>query len=119
MGVPPDVRFSSIKKESRPLSLDYVPRLAIALELDPGDLLRHALRERAPDFLQMVDQYMHPGALTSREAQVLAQFRNIVKDDDQGQMVYEVTTHRAMIIDSVRRVPSAASGSPANGPVAS
>lgn len=100
--------LAAIKKSSRQLGLDDIPKLAIALEFDPGDLLRHALRERAPEHLQLLDQYMHPSGLTAREANVLAQYRSLVRDEESGPIVYEVTTHRAMIIDSVRRVHRAA-----------
>lgn len=85
-----------------------VPLLAKALDIEPGSLLRHALRERGPDLLALLDEYMRPAELTPREASMLAQFRNLVKDEDSGSMVYEVTTHRAMIVDSVRRMPDVA-----------
>lgn len=94
-------------KQRDQISLDYIPGLAIVLDLDPGDLLRFALREQTPDFLQMLDQYIHPSGLNAYEAQVLAQYRNLGKDEEMGSVVYEVPTHRAMIIDSVHRVPGA------------
>lgn len=105
MGAAFGMRFTSIKRGTFPIPIGDIPELAIVLALEPSSLLRHAMRERAPDLMQIIDQYMRPSELTPREAHMLAQFRNMVTDEVAGPMVYEVTTHRAMIIDSVRRMP--------------
>ncbi|CAN7386959.1 hypothetical protein LJR084_002458 [Variovorax sp. LjRoot84] len=91
-----------IKVRRFPLSLSDVPQLAKALNLDAASLMRHAMQEMLPDFLELMDEHLRPSELSEREARLIKQFRKVTAGKGLGPIVYyEVTTSQTLIIEGV------------------
>lgn len=82
------IALTLIKQGSMKLPLNKVPAFAAALELDPSDLLRAALRESDPTLGQLIEEVFNPMRLTATEVNLVKHLRDLSGDTAVAPIVF-------------------------------
>lgn len=80
--------MSLIKQGTMRLPLTKVPALAAALEIDPAELFRSALRESDPALSQVIEQVFNPLHLTATEVNLIQHLRELYGDQKVSPLVF-------------------------------
>lgn len=88
VGFERQIALTLIKQGSMKLPLNKVPAFAAALELDPADLLRAALRESDPTLGQLIEEVFNPMRLTATEVTLIKHLRELSGDVEVAPIVF-------------------------------
>ena len=83
------IMLTLIKAGTMRLPLTRVPAFAAALEIDPTELFRSALRESDPALAQVIEQVFNPLHLTSTELNLITHLRAQYGDRDVAPIVFD------------------------------
>ncbi len=90
--------LACIKKGLMRFPIGKVPELARALDLDPGQLMRMALKEMDPSILSAVEACMGPLQLTSGEARLITALREESKGRGIAPIMYKAESLVAVLV---------------------
>ena len=80
VGLERAIALGLIKSGSMRMPLTKIPALAVALALDPAELLKLALSEQSPDLLQVIEESFDPLRLTVTEQNLIRHLRELCGD---------------------------------------
>ena len=80
IGLERAIALGLIKSGSMRMPLTKIPALAVALALDPAELLKLALSEQSPDLLQVIEESFDPLRLTVTEQNLIRHLRELCGD---------------------------------------
>ncbi len=83
------IMLTLIKAGTMKMPLTRVPAFAAALEIDPAELFRSALRESDPALGQVIEQVFNPLHLTATEVNLIKHLRNLYGDRDVAPIVFD------------------------------
>lgn len=83
------VMLTLIKAGTMKLPLTRVPAFAAALDIDPAEMLRAALRESDPALGQVIEQVFNPLHLTATEVNLIKHLRELCGDRDVAPIVFD------------------------------
>jgi hypothetical protein len=89
--------FVMIKRGVMNLPLTLVPALAVALNIEPGNLLRIAMQESIPEVLKLVDDLLKPESLTSTEHRLIREIRRLSAGCKVNPIVFSGTSVVALV----------------------
>ena len=89
LGFEKSIVFTMIKLGNVKLPLTRVPALAEVLSLDPGQLLKTAMRETAPELLAVIESVFNPMSLTKTETNLIKHLRKLAGDQPCSPIVFE------------------------------
>lgn len=70
------------------LPIDKVPAFAQALDLDPAELVRAALRESSPELSQVIEDVFNPMNLSATEVNLIKHLRKLCGDSPGSPIVF-------------------------------
>ena len=89
--------LSLIQQGTMKLPLNKVPAFAAALELDPADLLRAAIRESDPTLGKLIEEVFNPLRLTATEMNLIKHVRELCGDRQGAPIVFDGKTVIALV----------------------
>lgn len=88
LGYEKAVVLTLIKRGNIKMPLNKIPALAAALELDPAELLRAAIRESDPALGQIIEEVFNPLRLTATEVNLIKNLRELSGDTAVAPIVF-------------------------------
>jgi hypothetical protein len=83
------IMLTLIKAGTMKLPLTRIPAFAAALEIDPAELFRSALRESDPALAQVIEQVFNPLHLSATEVNLIKHLRELYGDRDFAPIVFD------------------------------
>ena len=82
------IMLTLIKSGTMKMPITKIPALAAALEIDPAELFRSALRESDPALSQVIEQVFNPLHLTATEVNLIQHLRELYGDQKVSPLVF-------------------------------
>jgi hypothetical protein len=83
------IMLTLIKAGTMKMPLTRIPAFAAALEIDPAELFRSALRESDPALAQVIEQVFNPLHLTATEVNLIMHLRELYGDRAVAPIVFD------------------------------
>lgn len=88
VGLEREIALGLIKSGNMKFPLTRIPALAVALDLDPAELLKLALSEQSPDLLQVIEEAFNPMRLTATETNLIRHLRELAGNAVSAPIVF-------------------------------
>lgn len=86
-----------IKSGALNLPLTLVPALAVALSIEPDQLLRLAMQKSIPHVLKLVDDLLKPESLTATEHRLILEIRRLGAGREVAPLVFSGASIVALV----------------------
>lgn len=83
------IMLALIKQGTMRMPLTKIPAMAAALELDPAELFRAALRESDPALGKVIDDVFNPLLLSATEMNLIKHLRRLCGDSKVSPIVFD------------------------------
>lgn len=88
LGFEREIILGLIKAGSMRMPLNKIPALAVALEVDPIELMKQALLEQDPALSKIIEDLFNPLRLTSTEVNLIKHLRKVCGDTPASPLVF-------------------------------